>query len=90
MNLPSKNWCILWLVLEALPMDWYHYHPLHTIYHWLELLSASSPRLRLEVVGLSEEGRNLVAVHVGEERQEKPVIFVEGGIHARSLILSKS
>ena len=80
----------MWLVLEALPMDWYHYHPLHTIYHWLELLSASSPRLRLEVVGLSEEGRNLVAVHVGEERQEKPVIFVEGGIHARLLILSKS
>ena len=80
----------MWLVLEALPMDWYHYHPLHTIYHWLELLSASSSQLRLEVIGLSEEGRNLVAVHVGEERQEKPVIFVEGGIHARSLILSKS
>ena len=64
-------------------MDWYHYHPLHTIYSWLELLAASSPRVRVEVVGLTEEGRNLVAVHVGGETQGKPVIFIEGGIHAR-------
>ena len=68
-------------------MDWYHYHPLPTIYNWLELLAASSPRVRLEVLGLSEEGRNLVAVHVGSETQGKPVIFVEGGIHARLEIL---
>ena len=74
-------------MLAALPMDWYHYHPLHTIYNWLELLSASSPRVRLEVVGLSEEGRKLVAVHVGAETQGKPVIFVEGGIHARLEII---
>ena len=71
------------LVLEPVPMDWYHYHPLHTIYTWLELQAASSPRVRVEVVGLTEEGRNLVAVHVGGETQGKPVIFIEGGIHAR-------
>ena len=67
-------------------MDWHHYHPLHTIYSWLEELNARSPRVRLEVVGLTEEERKLVAVHVGAEREDKPVIFIEGGIHAREWV----
>lgn len=69
-------------------MDWIHFHPLATIYAWLERLAAKYPDvMRLQVLGVTEEGRKLVSVHIGSNTgSPKPAIFIEGGIHAREWI----
>ena len=59
-------------VLVPIPMDWRHYHPLATVYGWLEVLARAHPALvRLQVLGATEEGRKMVAVHIGAKSGEQ-------------------
>jgi len=70
-------------------MNWKRYHRLSTIYDWLERLSIEHRDLvRLQIIGVTDEGRNILLVKVGKNKpgKRKPGIFIEGGIHAREWI----
>lgn len=41
----------------------------------------------INVMGVTEEGRKIVSVHIGAKSNTlKPAVFIEGGIHAREWI----
>ena len=51
------------------------------------LLCYVSDVMKLNVMGVTEEGRKIVSVHIGAKSSTlKPAIFIEGGIHAREWI----
>jgi len=68
-------------------MDWLHYHRLPTIYSWMEQLANAFPdKVKLNIIGITEEGRNIVVMKIGSGLPNRPSIFIEGGIHAREWI----
>jgi len=69
------------------PMNWQRYHRLPTIYNWMEQLANDFPNLvKLNIIGITEEGRNIVVMKIGGGLPNRPAIFIEGGIHAREWI----
>ncbi|XP_023344616.1 carboxypeptidase B [Eurytemora carolleeae] len=69
-------------------MNWNQYHRLKTIYNWMEDLAHEySDLVTILVLGTTAEGRNIVALKIGQNsKHSKPGIFIEGGIHAREWI----
>lgn len=68
-------------------MDWFRYHRLATIYTWMEQLANDYPEnVKLNIIGITEEGRNIVVIKIGGGLPNRPAIFIEGGIHAREWI----
>ena len=50
---------------------------------WLEKLVAASPLLKLEVFGLTAQGRDLYAIRASKPGSpRKPILFAQGGIHS--------
>ena len=68
-------------------MNWNRYHRLPIIYNWMEELANQFPnRVKLNIIGITEEGRNIVVMKIGGGLPDRPVIFIEGTIHAREWI----
>ena len=67
---------------------WTSYHTLEEIYDWMDSLEAEFPsKIELLNAGSSYEGRPLKGVKISHGR-DKPVIFIESGIHANEWITS--
>lgn len=49
---------------------------------WLERLAAASPLISVETFGKTGEGRDLMLVRASKGGSGKPVVLVQGGIHA--------
>jgi len=68
-------------------MDWLRYHRLATIYSWMDQMAETYPdNVKLNIIGITEEGRNIVVMKIGSGRPDRPAVFIEGGIHAREWI----
>ncbi|XP_045128706.1 LOW QUALITY PROTEIN: carboxypeptidase B-like [Portunus trituberculatus] len=68
-------------------MDWEDFHDYTTIIQWLNSLVKDYPDLcTLEDVGKSYEDRAIKLLKVGKGGADKPVVFVESGMHAREWI----
>nr|P04069.1 RecName: Full=Carboxypeptidase B [Astacus astacus]prf//1004229A CPase B [Astacus astacus] len=68
-------------------MDWTSYHDYDEINAWLDSLATDYPELAsVEDVGLSYEGRTMKLLKLGKGGADKPIIFIDGGIHAREWI----
>lgn len=66
--------------------DWTRYHTLDEIYAWLDSLEKEHPRnVEIIKVGKSYEGRVIKGVKLSFG-QDRPGVFIEGGIHAREWI----
>ena len=47
-------------------MNWNRYHRLPIIYNWMEELANQFPnRVKLNIIGITEEGRNIVVMKTG-------------------------
>uniref|UniRef100_A0AAR5Q8Y9 Peptidase M14 domain-containing protein n=1 Tax=Dendroctonus ponderosae TaxID=77166 RepID=A0AAR5Q8Y9_DENPD len=58
---------------------------------YLERLEREHPEIvRLESIGRSTEGRDLLLIHIGSGRPNAPTIFIDAGIHAREWIATPS
>lgn len=66
---------------------WTKYHTLEEIYDWLDSVAEAYPK-NAEVVigGQSYENREIKGLKLKFGTGEKPVVFIEGGIHAREWI----
>ncbi|KAI1285365.1 Carboxypeptidase B [Halotydeus destructor] len=63
------------------------YHRIEEIHEYMSQLAANQNHVSLEVIGKSTEGRELKAFKIGFAKDTpKPVIWVDGGIHAREWI----
>ncbi|KAG8235620.1 hypothetical protein J437_LFUL014878 [Ladona fulva] len=68
-------------------MDWNDYHRLDEIYAWLDDLAAQNPdRVSIVIGGSTYEGRDIKGVKYTAGGQNKPIIFMDAGIHAREWI----
>lgn len=66
------------------------FHPYAVLEAKLQLLAASEPRVQLNTIGKSTEGRNMYLVKVssdaaGPASSTRPVIFIDAGHHAREV-----
>ncbi|XP_020808940.1 zinc carboxypeptidase [Drosophila serrata] len=67
--------------------DWKRYHPLESIYDWLESLAKKRPEVvSLLDLGASTQGLPIKGVRIGFGRENLTSVFVESGIHAREWI----
>nr|XP_019537524.2 carboxypeptidase B-like [Aedes albopictus]XP_019931988.2 carboxypeptidase B-like [Aedes albopictus] len=69
-------------------VDFEHFWDTQEIYGYLDELAASYPNLvSVEVIGHSHENREIKAITItstnGQVSGTKPVIFIDGGVHAR-------
>ncbi|KAI0236891.1 Carboxypeptidase A2 [Lamellibrachia satsuma] len=63
------------------------YHTYDEIVRWLRLLgSTTRTECRVFSIGNSYEGRPLVVIRIGGVAPEKPVVWIDAGIHAREWI----
>jgi len=68
---------------------WDQYNTLPQILQWLITTQAANPTItRTEVIGKSNNNNDLRLIKIGEGvgNNNKPIIFVDGGIHAREWI----
>ncbi|KAK3859034.1 hypothetical protein Pcinc_034809 [Petrolisthes cinctipes] len=72
----------------AHPMNWHNYHTLDEMYQYMDYLAAEFPQLvTVEDIGMSFEKRPLRVVKVSTGGPAvKPIIFIDGGIHAREWV----
>lgn len=70
--------------------DYTKYHPMDEIYEWMKHMEGLNPELISSTVyGQTFEGRNITLLKLGLknlEQREKPVIWMDCGIHAREWI----
>ncbi|XP_071493407.1 carboxypeptidase B-like [Diadema antillarum] len=68
--------------------DYEVYHTLDEINDWIDTFAASNPSLvSVEKLATSYEGRSVRALKVGAPRIiTKPIVWLEGGIHAREWV----
>uniref|UniRef100_A0A2M4BP27 Putative zinc carboxypeptidase n=3 Tax=Anopheles marajoara TaxID=58244 RepID=A0A2M4BP27_9DIPT len=68
-------------------IDFEHFWTLEEIYDYLdELATAYTGLVRVSEVGRTDEGRPIKAITIstnGEIDQRRPIVFIDGGIHAR-------
>jgi len=65
-------------------MNWNQYQSHKTMTSWMKCLATNfSHRMSLINIGKSSEGRPLIVARVGTGQNEKPAVFIDGGIHAR-------
>ncbi len=65
------------------------YNRLSVIHSFLDSTASANPNIaRVETIGTSYQGRALKLIRIGVNvaNKNKPVIFVDGGIHAREWI----
>jgi len=86
-NLENREKRASRVITQSLGMDWLRYHRLANIYTWMEQLANDFPNIvKLNIIGITEEGRNIVVMRIGGGLPNRPAIFIEGGIHAREWI----
>ncbi|KAH8280840.1 hypothetical protein KR054_000678, partial [Drosophila jambulina] len=67
--------------------DWKRYHPLESIYNWLESLAKKRPEVvSLLDLGASTQGLPIKGVRIAFGKENLTSVFVESGIHAREWI----
>ncbi|XP_071944571.1 carboxypeptidase B-like [Antedon mediterranea] len=67
--------------------DYTEYHTLDEINTWIEDIVSTYPALVKKVpVGSSYEGRNIYALKLGSSKLDKPIVWLEGGIHSREWV----
>nr|XP_053647888.1 carboxypeptidase B [Cherax quadricarinatus] len=70
-----------------LSLDWTSYYDYEEIMAWLDTLATEYPELcTVEEVGNSYEDRVMKLLKLGKGGADKPIIFIDGGIHAREWI----
>ncbi|XP_055788896.1 carboxypeptidase A2-like isoform X2 [Salvelinus fontinalis] len=63
------------------------YHPLETIYSWMDGLVAAHPNLvTKEQIGTSYEGRPMYVLKFSTGGDKRPAIWVDSGIHSREWV----
>ncbi|KAK6317875.1 hypothetical protein J4Q44_G00111660 [Coregonus suidteri] len=63
------------------------YHPLETIYSWMDDLVAAHPNLvTKEQIGTSYEGRPMYVLKFSTGGDKRPAIWVDSGIHSREWV----
>lgn len=72
------------------------YQPLHVIHQWMRLLESMFPKIvKLETIGKSFEGREILALRVGnnlyaqdadKNKAPRKTVVINGGLHAREWI----
>ncbi|XP_058832772.1 carboxypeptidase B-like [Topomyia yanbarensis] len=70
-------------------IDFDHYWTLDEIYDYIEEMASASPMVTVFDIGTTREGRPIKAVTVssnGEVSLERPVLFMDSGIHAREWV----
>merc|ERR1712236_124081 len=68
-------------------MDWTSYHPLDEIYGWFDYLESTYDFIETESIGQSYEGQEMVVLKVCRGGcGNKPVMWIDSGIHAREWI----
>jgi len=69
---------------------WNDYHPLDTMYDWMDKLPAQYPNIvSVFVVGKTFEGRQIKGIKISH-KEGNPGIFIEANIHAREWVTSAS
>jgi len=74
---------------EAIPGFWNSYQRLSNIFTFLSTINSQYPTITaVETLGKSYSGNDLrlIRVGVGQANKNKPVIFIDSGIHAREWI----
>lgn len=76
------------------------YQPLHVIHQWMRLLESMFPRIvKLETIGRSFEGREILALKVGnhmdvqegdKNKDPRKTVVINGGLHAREWIATST
>uniref|UniRef100_A0A1A9VMH3 Peptidase M14 domain-containing protein n=1 Tax=Glossina austeni TaxID=7395 RepID=A0A1A9VMH3_GLOAU len=70
------------------PLDWLTYHTLNEIYHWLDQIIQTFPKVvKGFALGRSYEGRLIRGIKISF-RSGRKAIFIESNIHAREWITS--
>merc|ERR1712236_103832 len=68
-------------------MDWTSYHPLDEIYGWFDYLESTYDFIETESIGQSYEGQEMIVLKVCRGGcGNKPVMWIDSGIHAREWI----
>jgi len=68
-------------------MDWTSYHPLDEIYGWFDYLESMYDFIETESIGQSYEGQEMIVLKVCRGGcGNKPVMWIDSGIHAREWI----
>ncbi|KAJ8686600.1 hypothetical protein QAD02_022394 [Eretmocerus hayati] len=73
--------------IETSEFGWKKYYTLEQIYDWLESLQKKYPgKVEVVIGGSTYEGRDIKGIKISFGPEEKPGVFIEGGIHAREWI----
>ncbi|XP_076054201.1 carboxypeptidase B-like [Oratosquilla oratoria] len=68
-------------------MDWTAYHRLDDIYGYMDYLATTySDIAQVESYGKTFEGRDMKMLKLSKGGSGKPIVFIDGGIHAREWI----
>ncbi|XP_035704864.1 carboxypeptidase B isoform X2 [Folsomia candida] len=69
-------------------MNWKEYQRLSVIHSWLDALAAHNPNIaQIGSIGRTTEGRDMKTIKLSSNlRKNNPIIFIDGGIHAREWI----